>query len=208
MADTDLLDTLSVDELAELYDSEMLRLIDKHCPAVNTRRKFGPLTPWFDADCRASRRWSRMLERRYRRTQSDADRLEWIQQLKVMHQLYEGKNHQHWRLRIADSKGSMKKLWRTLSSVLGTTRSSAASLRHNADDFAKFFSEKVCSIRASTASSKPHSDQITTGPSCHFNIWTSVSPGDIEKLIGIANNKTCQLDPALTWLVKECGGLV
>jgi hypothetical protein len=50
--------------------------------------------PWYDADCRATRRRSRMLERRYRRTQSDADRLEWIQQLRMMHQLYEGKNSQ------------------------------------------------------------------------------------------------------------------
>ena len=97
-------------------------------------------------DCRASRRRSRKLARWYRRTQSDADRLEWIQRLKVMHQLYEGKNHQHWRLRIADSKGSMKKLWRTLSSVLGTTRSSAASLRHNADDFAKFFQRRFAAF--------------------------------------------------------------
>ena len=70
------------------------------------------------------------------------------------------------------------------------------------------FSEKVGSIQASTASSKLHSDQITTGPSCDFNIWTSVSPGDNEKFIGITNNKTCQLDPAPTWLVKECSGFV
>ena len=51
----------------------LLNLLNKHCPAVKMRRRFGPLTPWFDAECRSSRRHSRMLERRYRRTRSNAD---------------------------------------------------------------------------------------------------------------------------------------
>ena len=42
----------SADELAQLYDTSMLTLLDKHCPAVKIQRRFGSLTPWFDADCR------------------------------------------------------------------------------------------------------------------------------------------------------------
>jgi len=52
--DVDALQDLSADELAELYDTTLQTLLDKHCPAVQTQRKFGPLTPWYDADCRAS----------------------------------------------------------------------------------------------------------------------------------------------------------
>jgi len=131
---------LSVDDLAELYDDVMIGLLDKHCPAVKVCRKFGPLTPWFDADCRASRRLSRVFERRYRRTQADADRLAWITQLHHMHKLYEEKNHQHWRTKIADSKGNMKKLWKTMSDIMGEkARSKSEENTHSAEDFAKSF---------------------------------------------------------------------
>ena len=74
-ADMSSLQGMSADNLAELYETTMSDLFDKHCPVVNVCRKFGPLTPWFDAECRQSRRYSRMLERRYRRTRSDTNRL-------------------------------------------------------------------------------------------------------------------------------------
>jgi hypothetical protein len=61
---------LSADELNDIYNSEMSELLDKHCPTTKPI-----LTPWFDADCRASHRRSRMFERRYQRSQSDTDRL-------------------------------------------------------------------------------------------------------------------------------------
>ena len=42
---------MSVDDLAELYDTTMSDLLDKHYPIVKVCHKFGPLTPWFDAEC-------------------------------------------------------------------------------------------------------------------------------------------------------------
>ena len=59
----------------------------------------------------------RSLERRYRRSGTDADRLAWIKQLKVMHILYEEKDRQYWRRKIAESSGNMEKLWQTLAGV-------------------------------------------------------------------------------------------
>jgi len=38
--------------------------------------------------------------------------------------------------------------------------------------------------------------------------WTAVTVDEVEKLIASALNKTCQLDPAPTWLVKEMRGLL
>ena len=107
-ADIETLRGKSVDELSELYDTVMLALLDKHSPAVKISRKFGPLTLWFDTDCRASRRRSRQLERHYRRSRTNADRLAWIRQLRAMHRLYNEKEHRHWRTKIADSEGSVK----------------------------------------------------------------------------------------------------
>jgi len=37
--------------------------------------------------------------------------------------------------------------------------------------------------------------------------WTHVTIEEVDKLTAAALNKTCQLDPAPTWLVKDMRGL-
>ena len=54
--------------------------------------------------------------------------------------------------KIADSKGNMKKLWRTLLSIIGEKMARAEDNRHTANDFANFFAEKVKTVRLSTSS--------------------------------------------------------
>jgi len=39
-----------------------------------------------------------------------------------------------------------------------------------------------------------------------YKFWSAVTVNEVEKLIASALNKTCQLDPAPTWLVKEMPG--
>ena len=38
--------------------------------------------------------------------------------------------------------------------------------------------------------------------------WSPVSTDEVEKFISSALSKTCQLEPAPTWLVKDMGGLL
>jgi hypothetical protein len=162
-----------------------------------------------------------MLERRYKKSRTDSDRLAWRTQLRQTHDLYEEKAHQHWRTKIADSKGNMKRLWRTMSDIMGENSTSRSDdSNHTADDFAKFFTEKVDSVREST-STTPKQDVPHTATHV-MDGWTSagaicmycgrgtaaVTVGDVDTLIGAALNKTCQLDPAPTWLVKEFRGLL
>ena len=56
----------------------------------------------------------------------------------------------YWRDEIAASKGDMKKLWWSLSGVLGETSSDVTD-DHSAADFAAFFTDKIDSVRASTS---------------------------------------------------------
>ena len=206
-SDVRALEDLSADDLAELYDRTLQTLLDKHCPAIRIRRKFGPLTPWYDSDCRASRRKSRMLERHYKRTGADSDRLAWIKQLKTTHALYEEKDRQHWRTKIADSRGNMKKLWQTMSGIMGEKPGGRCDDGDcTAEDFAKYFSEKVDSIRSATSTTPPQ--DIPDMSSHVLNDWRPVTALEIEKLISSSLNKTCQLDPAPTWLIKDLGSLL
>jgi len=199
---------LSADELADLFNREMSEFFDKHCLVIRRCRKCGLLTPWFDSECRASRRRSRMLERRYRRSQTDSDRLAWIQQVKAMRQLYEQKSQHHWQTLIADNKGDAKKLRRTFDSILRTSKGTMTtkSNTHTADVFARFFQQKVDKVRAATASSPP---PPTASIATEFlEAWTEIQCDEVVKLISQAPNKTSQLDPVPTWIVKEFSSLL
>ena len=44
---------------------------------------------------------------------------------------------------------------------------------------------------------------IPTTASHSMDAWAPVTASEVEKMIGDAPNKTCNLDPAPTWLIKE-----
>jgi len=71
----------------------------------------------------------------------------WSRELQALRQLYEKKNCNYWRAVIADSEGSMNRLWPTLHDVLGEALSVDAGAL-TAEDFAVFFKDKVESVRA------------------------------------------------------------
>ena len=120
----------------------------------------------------------------------------------MTHGLYEKKNHQHWRAKIADSKGNMKKLWQTMSGIMGEKSGGRCEDGEcTAEDFVQFYSDKVDSIRSAT-SATPLQD-ISDTASHAINEWTPVTALEVEKLISSSLNKTSQLDPAPTWLIKE-----
>jgi len=189
-----------------LYDTEMTSLLDKHCPEVTTRKKQCKLTPWFDAECRAFRRRVRAAERRFRKTHQDADKMSWLTQSKSLRLLYEQKNRLYWRTNIDDSKGDSRKLWRTLSSIMGDTKNTSNSSGHTADEFATFFANKVDDVRQSTSSTALPDVAVTAKHA--LNEWELVTPEVVVKLIGNAPNKSCQLDVAPTWLVKQYSRLL
>ena len=62
-----------------MYDDELRRLADRFTPATTlkvTRRQ--RIAVWYDDESRQMRRSSHALERRYRRTGLEADRVAWI----------------------------------------------------------------------------------------------------------------------------------
>jgi len=126
-----------------------------------------------------------------------------------MRQLYEQKSHQHWQTLISDNKGSIKKLWRTFDSLLRTSKRAATATCStlSANGFALFFQQKVEAVRAATASTSPPAATASTA-TVFINSWTEVQPDEVVRLISQAPNKTCQIDPAPTWIVKEFSSLL
>ena len=114
----DTYENLDTDTLQNLYDSILSVLLDKHAPRRRIKGRYQPMTPWFDTECSAARRKTRLFERRYRRSQADADRLIWTTQVRAIHRLYVLKQNSYWTSQVNESNGNSRELWKTLSAVL------------------------------------------------------------------------------------------
>ena len=102
--------------------------------------------------CRVEKRRSRCFERVYRCTRLAQDRSYWINQLRSSQLVYQRVQHEFWQTIITNSSGNARKLWNSLSSVMGRNRqSSTISSGLTADSFANFFRDKVSDVRSSTA---------------------------------------------------------
>jgi len=101
--------------------------------------------------------------------------------------------------------GDTKRLWNTLHAVLRETRIDDAGA-HTADEFAAFFRDKVDSVRVSSASTTLYEVPYRMTPT--FERFAPVTAEEVERLIGNAPCKTCQLDPVPIWLVKEMRALI
>jgi len=136
------------------------------------------------------------------------DRQAWAEKLRQLRTLYEQKNSDFWRGEIAANKGDSRRLWKTFKNVLGETPTADYDA-HTADDFDHLFQDKVETVRASSAATPPYDMPHTAHWSTPtITDWSVVTSDEVEKLIGSLPNKTCQSDPAPTWLVKEMRGML
>ena len=195
---------MTTDELQDIYDAELQSLLDRHAPTRITKCRYQPLTPWFDTECRTSRRKSRMFERRYR-TRLPADQLAWTTQVRAMHETYRQRQNLYWRSKVKESSGSPKKLWKVLNSILckkKETSTISSSNRINAENFSQAFADKVAGVRSSTSNAhRPVFDD--GGCTVNFDTFSTVDETVVVRLIRNAANKNSMLDPVPTWIVKQ-----
>ena len=158
-------------------------------------------TPWFDSECRAIKRNVRRLERVYRRTKDPADRTSWIQSIREKHLDFKRRESEYWERVVTANSGNSKKLWQSVSTILGKP-----SVQHSSqppfsvDEFLKFIEEKVSKVRDATAGSPP---PVFTKTDAIFSGFELCSQGELQEVIKSSPSKTCDLDPAPTFLVRD-----
>jgi len=195
-------DQLSLDEVCNVYKNSLTQLLDKHAPIRTCKKRSHVLSPWFDDDCRMAKRRARRLKRRYYKSKTVADRTLWIAELKSTSLFYQKKRNGYWQSKISENKGTSKKLWSSLNTVLGRGGASKASTSGlSAQGFSKFFVDKTVDVVKLTSNAPPPTINHTAATS--FSSFKMLSTADIEKMIIASPNKQCDLDPAPTWLIKR-----
>ena len=96
------------------------------------------------------RRTTRRLGRQYRRQRSAGSLGAWRTQFQAQKKLFEAKFSSYWLSAFDTCRRNPRALWKTVNNMLQPPSQSATD-KLSADDFAKFFVDKVAKIRASTA---------------------------------------------------------
>ena len=78
-------DNMSLDELVDIFNDTITVTLDQLVPQRTKLFRSRPSNVWFDSECRAAKRLTRLKERQYRRTRESADQTNWIMQLRSYH---------------------------------------------------------------------------------------------------------------------------
>ena len=191
----------SADDMVKSYQDILCELLDKHAPKRSIQKRHRPLTPWFNEACVKQKRKSRCLERIYRKTRSAQDRAAWLTQLRSSQAFYAQTKELYWQTTVLESSGNARKLWNKLSVLMGRKSSAPVQDGLNAKSFLDGFKDKVASVRSSTAGSGL--PDYTRFDGQRLNQFTTIGEDSVHKLVATAPNKSCGLDPAPTWLIKE-----
>jgi len=100
---------LDVDQMAQLYDSEITAILDRLVPAQTVLRRRRTSDPWFDDDCRVAKRCVRLFERDVRRIRrrypdkADAIRVAtniWTKRRREYRELLREKRQLFWQAKV------------------------------------------------------------------------------------------------------------
>lgn len=207
-------DMISLDDLVNLYDSDIKSIVDKHAPLKTKNLILRPNTDWYTDDLRASKRERRKAERRMRKTKLTIHRQMFKEACKTTNKLILQCKKDYFSNKIAEIGHDQKQLHRLTGDLMGNQRivhlPESENEKDLADKFCEFFVGKISLIRdklASNNASLVESNYMRADVAFEGNKLKSFqicSTEEIRKIILSSPSKSCELDPLPTTLLKCC----
>ena len=149
----------SFNDLYSAFTSCLSKSIDDHAPLRTCKVAYRQRPKWMDNDYVKARAHRRKLEKRFRRTQNEDDRLLYVQQRSLCSALADNKRTEYYKHSIAENFGNQKALFQIVDHLLGGQVNSVSlpeSTDHKklADEFNEFFINKVDLIHDSIDNSE------------------------------------------------------
>jgi hypothetical protein len=199
---------LSVDEMAQLYNTELTTIVDRLVPVRTSRYRRRPSDPWFDDDCRVAKRCVRLFEREARRasrrasdTAAAAAIAKWRERRRAYRGLLKQKREEFWKTKVTAERSAPRRLWRSIDVLLGRG-SSPSSAAISAGDAHQFFDDKVAGVRASTSDAPPPTFSAAPANS-RLHVFRPLTIDDVIAAVRLLPDKQCASDPLPTRLLKD-----
>ncbi|XP_072018308.1 uncharacterized protein [Amphiura filiformis] len=197
------------DLVTSKYNEIITDALDTHAP--NTRKvcRARVRQPWYTQDIHKARRERRRLERRWRKSKSEAHHELYIAQNNVVNSMIETAQITYCKSEFenADSK-SVFKLVKGLLNSSKKVLPDHGSAKELSDEFANIFSEKVANIHRELKIEQSRIKNVVdvlydNTVSCNLAHYDPVNEDDVVDLINKSANKSSILDPIPTWYIKQ-----
>lgn len=180
--------------------------MNKHAPLLSKRIKPQPSNPWMTPLLRSEKLKRRQLEKTWRKSKTPYNRSKFTKQVNYCNRIMSKAKDAYYSNMVTESQNDPRKLWSSMNKILHRTKIPALPDYENisslADSFGNYFKEKIDKIRSSFSTS-PNNATHTRDLSSKLKHFELVSEKDIYDLINSCSNKTCDLDPIPTSLLKQ-----
>ncbi len=204
-----------LDDLVSCYKDTLSGLIDKHAPQQSKRVVSRPCQPWFNDHLKQLKQDRRRHERKWLKSDSKVDLIDFKRAKNVYCNSLESARCQFYRDKIEECAGDQKKLFQLVAFLTGANKDSPLPDYEDpqllANDFGQFFAAKIETIQAkidnicdSEGISQIDIDSQAASPDVSLTEFHILTQDEVRELIVKSSSKHCKLDPAPTWLVKEC----
>ena len=203
---------LSLELIVDRYDNVLRDTMDILAPVKSRTIVLRPNVPWYNEDIGNGKRKRRRLERRWRSSRLESDRLSYIEQCSVVNtMLYKAKEFYYSSV-IRDNAHDTRLLFWSIDKLLQSQTEkhypSADNDQQLANDFADFFTAKIERIREELVLRKSglvHSPGLAK-PTClsRLSEFYLVTDEDVLKLIRSSTIKACKLDPLPATIMRSC----
>ena len=201
---------MNIDVLVETYYTEMHDILERHAPLISTTKR-EKREPWFNDETHAKRRTARKFERRYRKSGSEDDKLQFRKHCDdYQHSLSKAKTDNLCRT-VSENERDQKALYRTMNKIMHRNQANPlpehSSSVQLANDFSDYFRSKVDRIQEQfddDLDSAFEFDRHVSSDDSYLSKFTPLTETDAQKLISDSNTTSCELDPIPTFLLKEC----
>ncbi len=201
--------TLSVSDLASMYNSELQGIMDEHAPMKTRVITLRPDTEWFTPVVRCAKQERRRAERLWRSSGLTVHREMFMERREKVNTLLKQAKASYYRSKITDCGSNTKELFKVVNTLLGKERVASLPKRpvsQLVEDFGDFFIKKVKDIKASIQSldnaTVPPISPIT--PQHHTTAFQPATEQEVRRIILSSQSKQCSLDPLPTKLLKAC----
>jgi hypothetical protein len=203
----------SADQFNNQLEADITCILDELVPfRTNTRRQGKSGNKWLSPEAVAAKQTRRRLERRWKTTRQESDRLAYRAACRSANRLINDSRKLHCAQAVKQASHDPRCLWRTVKRLLHPSKSSKA-LTGLCTSFCSAFSDKIRNIKLTIQEMKaggitdplPEENCETDSPFCDL---LPVTTREVLKALNRLPNKTSPLDYLHTSVLKSCADVM
>ena len=204
----------NVEAQANFYNDCVISTLDKHAPLRTKISVIRTNDPWYNSGIRAEKIKRRKAEKKWRNSGLTIHKeIFHFHRNKVTKLIKEAKIG-YYQNKISENAGNQKELFSITNTLLNRKETSPLpsydSPKELADRMADYFEQKIDTIRQglkhineTNGNPDPHTYDTKT-KDCTLSEFIPATQDELKKIIMSFSNKSCELDPLPTDLLKQC----